>query len=748
MTHARITLLLNHLALAASGLCLAVVAMPLLPEMPFLLLGYLLLISWSWRLGGRSKLPIWAANLFALAIAGGAVGYLVLRVHSEYAFEWARDVPTQVAVIPLLAPILMLLLLVRLFRSRKPQDMLHLHGVALLQVALACVLASGTLFGFLLTAYFVIALCALAANESRRRQRESPLVEDFTPPVATRGRWLRFGLVWLLVVMLVAVPLFLLTPRLDGPNWEPLSRIGNPRSRAAGAKTGFSDEIDLQRVGTLTNDDSVAFTFEVTDLVGNPRTRLPSDQRWRGGVLDRYETGVWRSELTSFSAATIFQTGTPRRPAGQDQSRIHFDLQEKTTALFLAEPIHPEPTPGSLPIAVIEPDRQRPSLFFETGGTVLSTTYLPHSKYRYTQDVSTEASRTRYPAVRVSDLYQIRLLRCGAPGMSDLTARLLLQLVEDEPLRQAIRERHPEKGGRDPLPAQFESLPPGTWFRICKLLEDHLARSGSFTYEMASSRSDLSLDPTVDFLENVRRGSCERYASGLTLMLRSVGIPARIVKGYRGWDTEAGRYVVRQRHAHAWVEAMVPAEGPGPLRMEWVTLDPTPSLEEPTGSAIARWWEQGRRSGRSFWEEMILGYGSRRQAVLWETLSPKNLIGVGAVALLAAALPALFWLIRRRRARRSLGPTTFGVTLFARLRAALVARFVLPFEPGQTPAEFAELVRPLLADHPATSDLADLPRRVVESYYRERFGLILADPSEVAVLSAEVDRLRTIPARS
>src|SRR4051812_26100391 len=111
MTHARTASLLNHLALAASGLCLAVVAMPLLPEMPFVLIGYLLLISWSWRLGGRWTLPTWAANLLALVIAGGAVGYVQLRVHSDFAYEWTRDMPTQVALIPLLGPVLMSLLL-------------------------------------------------------------------------------------------------------------------------------------------------------------------------------------------------------------------------------------------------------------------------------------------------------------------------------------------------------------------------------------------------------------------------------------------------------------------------------------------------------------------------------------------------------------------------------------------------------------------------------------------------------------
>jgi protein-glutamine gamma-glutamyltransferase len=745
MTHLRATSLLTHLALAASGLCLAIVAMPLLLEMPFVLVAYLLFVGWSWRLGGQWILPAWAANLLALVIAAGAIGYVLLRVHSEFAFEWTHEIPVQVALLPLLAPVLMALLLVRLVRSRTHRDALQLHGIALLQVALGCVLASGTLFGFFLAAYFVLGLCSLAAHEARRRRRESLPINDLASPPKGARSWPRFGLIWLALVLLVAAPLFLLTPRLDGPDWEPLSRMGNPKTRSTFAKTGFSEEIDLRRVGTLSNDEAIAFTVTITNLEGNSPSRLPGDQRWRGTVLDRYESGVWRSELTSFSNATMFMAGTSATSVGRGTSRLLFQFQGKTSSLFLAEPIYPEPTPGRLPIAVIEPSRQRPSLFFEAGGTVLSSTYLPHPSYRYTQDIDPSASRTRYPAVRVSDVYQLRLLRCSAPGMADLTARLLSNLVEEEPLRRAIRDRHPDGSGRNPLPHQLEPLPPDSWARIAGLLENHLARSGSYTYDMASSRADLALDPTVDFLTNVRRGSCERYASGLALMLRSIGIPARIVKGYRGWDLESGQYVVRQRHAHAWVEALVPAEGPGPLRMDWITLDPEPSREEePASSTIARWWEQGRRGGQSFWQEMVLGYGSRRQSALWEDLSAKGRFMVSSLSLLVASL-ILRRIVRRLR-RRRVGPReTFALgTLFARLRVLLLARCKLALLPAQTPAELAELARPLLAGDPATRDLADLPARVVESYYKERYGRISAAPAEVAALSAGLDRLARV----
>jgi protein-glutamine gamma-glutamyltransferase len=77
-------------------------------------------------------------------------------------------------------------------------------------------------------------------------------------------------------------------------------------------------------------------------------------------------------------------------------------------------------------------------------------------------------------------------------------------------------------------------------------------------------------DPVLDFLFVNRSGHCEYFATAMTLLARSAGIPARFVAGYRvGERTPFGYYVVRERNAHAWVEAWMPGAG-------WVTRDPTP----------------------------------------------------------------------------------------------------------------------------------------------------------------------------
>ncbi len=77
-------------------------------------------------------------------------------------------------------------------------------------------------------------------------------------------------------------------------------------------------------------------------------------------------------------------------------------------------------------------------------------------------------------------------------------------------------------------------------------------------------------DPVLDFLFVNKSGHCEYFATGMVLLARAAGIPARFVAGYRVAElTPFGYYVVRERNAHAWVEAWTPGEG-------WMTRDPTP----------------------------------------------------------------------------------------------------------------------------------------------------------------------------
>ncbi len=121
------------------------------------------------------------------------------------------------------------------------------------------------------------------------------------------------------------------------------------------------------------------------------------------------------------------------------------------------------------------------------------------------------------------------------------------------------------------------------------LLRDDLANSPEFSYTLdLTLKRDRLLDPIEDFVTNQKKGHCQFFASALVIMLRSMNVPARLVVGYRPADyNEVGKYfLVRQSHAHAWVEAYFTREQcesstlvklPDAYKKGgWYRLDPTP----------------------------------------------------------------------------------------------------------------------------------------------------------------------------
>jgi transglutaminase-like putative cysteine protease len=89
-----------------------------------------------------------------------------------------------------------------------------------------------------------------------------------------------------------------------------------------------------------------------------------------------------------------------------------------------------------------------------------------------------------------------------------------------------------------------------------------------YRYSVAIERP-FDQDPLLDFLLAQPAGHCEYFASAMALLARAVGVPTRVVTGYRVVEQSPfGYWVVRQRHAHAWVESWVDGE--------WVSVDPTP----------------------------------------------------------------------------------------------------------------------------------------------------------------------------
>jgi transglutaminase-like putative cysteine protease len=100
-------------------------------------------------------------------------------------------------------------------------------------------------------------------------------------------------------------------------------------------------------------------------------------------------------------------------------------------------------------------------------------------------------------------------------------------------------------------------------------LETWLRSSGGFTYTTHPPQSGA--DPLRDFVLQTKHGYCQHFAGAMALMLRYLGIPARVAEGFVSgtYDAKAHTWTVTDHDAHAWVEVWFPRYG-------WLPFDPTP----------------------------------------------------------------------------------------------------------------------------------------------------------------------------
>jgi transglutaminase-like putative cysteine protease len=89
-----------------------------------------------------------------------------------------------------------------------------------------------------------------------------------------------------------------------------------------------------------------------------------------------------------------------------------------------------------------------------------------------------------------------------------------------------------------------------------------------FSYDLQTAPG-TSGDALVDFLFTGRRGYCEQFASAMTIMLRTLGVPARVAVGFTAGTATGDSRLITTKDAHAWVEAWFPGAG-------WLPFDPTP----------------------------------------------------------------------------------------------------------------------------------------------------------------------------
>ena len=157
-------------------------------------------------------------------------------------------------------------------------------------------------------------------------------------------------------------------------------------------------------------------------------------------------------------------------------------------------------------------------------------------------------------------------------------------------------------------------------------LEKYLRTKYRYTFNTVFDESDSI--PLDKFLFETREGHCEYFASAMTVMLRTLNIPARLVTGFSATNNNplTGYYEIRGLDAHAWVEAYFPEHG-------WVLFEPTafydlpmPQTSDNVSKSIERYFthlanvaktvepDSFKTSWLELWSSLFKGIGS-----IWQT---------------------------------------------------------------------------------------------------------------------------------
>jgi len=304
-------------------------------------------------------------------------------------------------------------------------------------------------------------------------------------------------------------------------------------------------------------------------------------------------------------------------------------------------------------------------------------------------------------------------------------------------------------------------------YRRAMAIEHYLTTQFGYTLQLPS---EPPADPLADFLFHRRRGHCEYFASSMAVLLRTVGIPSRVITGFRGaqFNQVNSTYIVRARDAHSWVEAYIPGAG-------WTSFDPTPAGDAPVVTAWTR-VQLYLDAASEFWREWVVNYDAAHQQTLsitgarktrnriaefrrWSarqydrmleaarnvqqsaTHNPERLVRPGAgllAVVLLFALPFAALYIRNllRASSLSASPSSASAILYLRMTRRL-ARRGYHRSTAQTPSEFA-------ASIPDT-ELREAVLRFNAAYEHARFG---ASTAAAANLPALLDQIRQTLARS
>ena len=766
----------TYLTLAMAVLCLGYSEGGLLPEAPYITLFVLALVGVAYRMEGRWSLSLQAANMVGAILAVLLVGWTAMQF-MRGSSSLIDKLPFPAVLLPFLGPMLMILIPAKLFRPKHVGDIWALQGIGVLAVSLGCAMANDIVFGLLLIIYLFCFVWSIALFHLYREIR--PATTKAVPQnVSQRFYLLKIARRWSIAIVAVALFLFLITPRPHDSRWElPLAARGR-------METGLSDGgLDLNKTGSLQQNKELAFQVYVEDGEGNPKLDLSPNQRWRGAVRSFYENGRWPADRASslYVLDKVRPVSLPSTAIGQGRTAskktllpdfgplsyyLTFTLHRNSgTGNLLADPVMWRPN-DLCPVIVYG---ARTSSVQQRNDGNFEWILMPDGRSpSYCQVALPPSKDDLGPPMRVGTGYQELLTRLPnqqfAERLRRLSTDILERLINEGKLPPTIlTELDPFT--RKPLPKNHEA--------IARSLEAYLAHSGEYKYSLQLERSNRNIDPIEDFLLNSKSGHCQRFASSLALLLRSQGIPSQLVLGYRGCESAGdGVYLVRQYHAHSWVEVLI--ERPIPTNVDLkqsvvrtpssqmahhlLSLDPTPGEEaNDSKDTLTNWLEVTRDKWETIFRDFILSYDSNSRGRVTASLmasleETKDSIIEGDInwpTAIATGL-SLFLLImigvrfvkRRRRIFPRAPDAADPVVPFHGRLIAILAKHGFVIRTGQTAREFTNEVAALLRNRSMTRECVSTPIHAADAYYSVRFGGRELTPQELEVLDADLTRLQ------
>lgn len=355
-------------------------------------------------------------------------------------------------------------------------------------------------------------------------------------------------------------------------------------------RSGLDDEISPGAINDLRLDDTIAFRVEF-----DRDTPPQRDLYWRSLVFQDFDGTTWKR---GYPAARKTEIELPNPEAVVDYSII-LEPHDKTYLPILENPVG------------------------ETDGQLFSR---PDRTVRAKRPV-----RQRF-VYRGSAAFDARLGLIG--GYEKKRALQMPEAVDRRVRELAERWRNVSESDREIVQAALNHF-----------------REEEFFYTLKPPL--LSNNAIDQFLFETRRGYCEHFASAFALLMRTAGIPTRVVGGYQGGELNTmGDYlVVRQSDAHAWTEVWLEDTG-------WTRIDPTAAvaperieyglealrrladIDTPIGSVplnafdsvLSRsWlesvWVQGGYwldNLNTTWHRWVMGFGPEEQRLLLEKLGLSN----------------------------------------------------------------------------------------------------------------------------